>query len=145
MELSAKSEYALLALLEMSAAYEQEEPLQIRQIASRHMIPDRYLEQLMATLRRKGLVRSQRGARGGYLLAKPPWQISILDVLNCIEGIDSKLAQKRPDNDDVSRNLIRSVWLEACDAASQILAKHTLQDLCERRRAYQQADVMYYI
>jgi Rrf2 family protein len=144
-ELSAKSEYALLALLEMSAAYDQGEPLQIRQIAALHMIPDRYLEQLMATLRRKGLVRSQRGARGGYLLAKPPWQISILEVLNCIEGIDSKLAEKRPDKGDLARNLIRSVWLEACNAANAILATHTLQDLCDRRRAYQHVDVMYYI
>ncbi|BCX11610.1 MAG: Rrf2 family transcriptional regulator [Thermosynechococcus sp.] len=145
MELSAKSEYALLALLEMSAAYEQAEPLQIRQIAAMHNIPDRYLEQLMATLRRKGLIRSQRGARGGYLLAKAPWQISILDVLNCIEGIESKLAQKLPDNGDLERSLIRSVWLEACEAAKDVLKKHTLQDLCDRRQAYQQVDVMYYI
>ncbi|RMH64184.1 MAG: Rrf2 family transcriptional regulator [Cyanobacteria bacterium J003] len=145
MELSAKSEYALLALLEMSAAYEQAEPLQIRQIAAMHNIPDRYLEQLMATLRRKGLIRSQRGARGGYLLAKAPWQISILDVLNCIEGIESKLAQKPPDNGDLERSLIRSVWLEAWAAANDVLKKHTLQDLCDRRQAYQQVDVMYYV
>ncbi|XFA72533.1 Rrf2 family transcriptional regulator [Thermosynechococcaceae cyanobacterium Okahandja] len=145
MELSAKSEYALLALLEMSAAYDQGEPLQIRQISALHTIPDRYLEQLMATLRRKGLIRSQRGARGGYLLAKPPGQISVLEVLDCIEGIDSKLAEKQPNNTDLARNLIRSVWLEACEAANTVLAKHTLQDLCDRRRAYQQVDVMYYI
>ncbi|HIK24701.1 MAG: Rrf2 family transcriptional regulator [Thermosynechococcus sp. Uc] len=145
MELSAKSEYALLALLEMSTAYKQAEPLQIRQIAAMHNIPDRYLEQLMATLRRKGLIRSQRGARGGYLLAKAPWQISILDVLNCIEGMDSKLEQKLPDSGDLARSLIRSIWLEACAAANEVLRKHTLQDLCDRRQAYQQADVMYYI
>lgn len=126
-------------------AYEQAEPLQIRQIAAMHNIPDRYLEQLMATLRRKGLIRSQRGARGGYLLAKAPWQISILDVLNCIEGVESKLEQKLPDSGDLARSLIRSIWLEACAAANEVLRKHTLQDLCDRRQAYQQADVMYYI
>jgi Rrf2 family protein len=59
-ELSCKSEYAILALLELAAQYAIGEPLQIRQIATQQQIPDRYLEQLLATLRRAGLVRSQQ-------------------------------------------------------------------------------------
>lgn len=64
MDLSCKSEYALLALIELSAYHASGEPLQIRQISAKQSIPDRYLEQLLATLRRAGLIKSQRGARG---------------------------------------------------------------------------------
>ncbi|MEM9979035.1 MAG: Rrf2 family transcriptional regulator, partial [Cyanobacteria bacterium P01_D01_bin.2] len=109
MELSCKSEYALLALLELSLHYDKGEPLQIRQIATQQTIPDRYLEQLLATLRRAGFVKSQRGAKGGYLLAQAPWNVMLLDVVNCIEGLDNK--------DDAGetlltteRQVVRSLW-----------------------------------
>ncbi|HEY9826719.1 MAG TPA: Rrf2 family transcriptional regulator, partial [Stenomitos sp.] len=88
MELSSKSEYALLALMALADRFQGNDPLQIRQIAARQDIPDRYLEQLLATLRRSGLVRSQRGAKGGYMLAREPWQITVLEVIRCIEGYD---------------------------------------------------------
>src|SRR5918998_936906 len=89
-ELSCKSEYAILALLELADCYDEGEPLQIRQIAAQQNIPDRYLEQLLATMRRCGLIRSQRGAKGGYILAREPWKITLLDVINCLEGSDSQ-------------------------------------------------------
>ena len=88
MELSCKSEYAILALLEMATHYENGEPMQIRQIATQQKIPDRYLEQLLATLRRGGIVKSQRGSKGGYLLAREPRKISVFDILECLEGLD---------------------------------------------------------
>src|SRR5689334_17765944 len=87
-ELSCKSEYALLALLEMATHYESGEPMQIRQIAAQQNIPDRYLEQLLATLRRAGIVKSQRGSKGGYLLSREPWKITLLQILECLEGLD---------------------------------------------------------
>ena len=143
-ELSCKSEYALLALLELSLHYDRGEPLQIRQIAAQQNIPDRYLEQLLATLRRAGFVKSQRGAKGGYLLARPPWSVMLLDVVNCIEGLENK------DNagDAVlttERQVVRSLWQEVQAAAREVLAAHTLQDLVEQRNAKHQVDLMYYI
>jgi Rrf2 family protein len=84
-EISCKTEYAILALIELAAHYDQGEPLQIRFIAAQQNIPDRYLEQLLATLRRGGVIRSQRGAKGGYLLAREPWKITLLEILNCLE------------------------------------------------------------
>ncbi|MBE7381200.1 MAG: Rrf2 family transcriptional regulator [Leptolyngbya sp. SIO1E4] len=144
MELSSKSEYALLALVELSAHYTSSEPLQIRQIASAQGIPDRYLEQLLATLRRAGLVRSQRGARGGYLLVKAPWQITLYDVVSCIEGFDSgNEINMSPETSDGM--VIAEVWQEVCQAAESVLQKYTLQDLLERRNTKQQVDFMYYI
>jgi Rrf2 family protein len=142
-ELSCKSEYALLALLELTAHHNEGEPLQIRQIAAEQNIPDRYLEQLLATLRRSGILRSQRGAKGGYLLAKAPWQISLWDVVNCIEGIDVSDSEKMPQS--VESMVIREAWQEARRAADTVLQKYTLQDLVDQRNARKQSDVMYYI
>ena len=94
MELSCKSEYAILALLEMATHYESGEPMQIRQIATQQKIPDRYLEQLLATLRRGGIVKSQRGSKGGYLLAREPRKISIFEILECLEGLDVQTGEQ---------------------------------------------------
>jgi Rrf2 family protein len=144
-ELSCKSEYALLALLELTAHYNSGEPLQIRQIAAEQNIPDRYLEQLLATLRRCGLVRSQRGAKGGYLLAREPWKITLLEVVNSIEGIDSQPPQPNKDPKSVEGMIVWEIWQEAGRAADAVLQKYTLQDLAEKRDARQQLDLMYYI
>jgi len=143
-ELSSKSEYALLALVELSDHFVRNEPLQIRQIASRQAIPDRYLEQLLATLRRAGLVKSQRGARGGYLLARSPWQITLYEIVSCIEGFDATgEATTNPGTADGM--VIAEVWQEVRQAAEEVLRKYTLQDLLERRATKQQVDFMYYI
>lgn len=145
MELSSKSEYALLALVELAAHYNSGEPLQIRQIAAEQNIPDRYLEQLLATLRRYGLVRSQRGAKGGYILAREPWKITLLEVVNCIEGTDSKTLDAPKEPKSVEGMVIWEVWQEAGQAAEAILHKYTLQDLTDKREARRQLDIMYYI
>jgi len=145
-DLSAKSEYALLALLELSARYTTGDPLQIRQIAAQQHIPDRYLEQLLATLRRAGLVKSQRGARGGYLLARDPWQITLYDVVSCIEGFDRQGdGAAAPDKPTADALVVKDVWAEVRQAAEAVLRKYTLQDLLEQRTTQQQADIMYYI
>jgi Rrf2 family transcriptional regulator, cysteine metabolism repressor len=143
-DLSSKSEYALLALLELSPHYNLGEPLQIRQIASQQNIPDRYLEQLLATLRRAGLVKSLRGARGGYLLARDPWKISLYDVVSCIEGFEAQ-ADPAKGSPTPEALVIQEVWGEARQAAEGVLQKCTLQDLIDKRNAQQQHDIMYYI
>lgn len=144
-ELSCKSEYALLALLELAAHFSSGEPLQIRQIAAEQNIPDRYLEQLLAILRRANLVRSQRGARGGYLLAREPWKITLLEVVNCIEGIEAQTTEITREPKSVEGMVIREVWYEAGQAASAVLQKYTLQDIAEKRDSRRQLDFMYYI
>lgn len=145
MELSCKCEYALLALLELATQYNEGEPLQIRQIAAQQNIPDRYLEQLLATLRRGGLVKSQRGAKGGYILAREPWKITLLEVLNCLEGLDTKSSEEEANHKTVESTVVQEIWQEADQAANLVLQKYTLQDLCEQRTARRQLDIMYYI
>ncbi len=125
--------------------HHNDEPLQIRQIAAQQNIPDRYLEQLLATLRRMGIVRSQRGAKGGYLLARAPWQITLLDVMACIEGRDSAAVGALSTTETVEKQIVSEVWQESRQAMQSILSGYTLQDLCDRRDARQQAELMYYI
>ena len=145
MEISCKSEYALLALLELATHYNAAEPLQIRQIAAQQNIPDRYLEQLLAALRRGGLVRSQRGAKGGYILAREPWKITILEVLSCLEGLDAQPSEDEVNSKTIESSVVQKIWQEARQAANLVLQNYTLQALCEQRDARRQMDIMYYI
>jgi Rrf2 family protein len=144
-ELSCKNEYALLALIELASNYASGDPLQIRQISAQQQIPDRYLEQLLATLRRGGLVRSQRGAKGGYVLAREPWKINLLEVITCLEGADSEPVEQDNHPQTVETTVIYEIWNEALLAARSVLQQCTLQDLCEKRDARRQLDIMYYI
>lgn len=145
MQLSSKSEYALLALLELAAEYKEGEPLQIRQIAAKQNIPERYLEQLLANLRRGGLVRSLRGAKGGYVLAREPWKITLLEVVNCIEGLDAQKPDKGAGCKTLESAVVWDIWQELSQAANSVLQKYTLQELCEKRDNKRQFDIMYYI
>jgi Rrf2 family protein len=145
-ELSLKSEYAILALLELASHHGREQPLQIKQIAALQNIPDRYLEQLLASLKRHGLVKSQRGARGGYILARDPWHISVLDIIYSVEGADPFLARK-PEGQTVSPALcaVLEVWQSAQKAAEAVLMNCSLKDLCEMAKQRSSHSVMYYI
>lgn len=145
MELSCKIEYALLALLELAAHYKEGNLLQLGHIAEMQNIPDRYLEQLLATLRRCGLVRSQRGAKGGYLLAREPWKISLLDVIWCLEGSDSKASKSEKKSTTLECTVVKEIWQEVQDRANDVMREYTLQDLCEKRNSRRQLDIMYYI
>ncbi|NJL60964.1 MAG: Rrf2 family transcriptional regulator [Methylacidiphilales bacterium] len=145
MELSCKSEYAILALLELATHYQHGEPLQIRQIAAQQNIPDRYLEQLLATMRRGGLVKSQRGSKGGYFLAREPWKITIFEVLVCVEGLDVRTCEEELQPISADGAVIEEVWQEARQAANSILQKYSLAELCEKRDLHKRLDIMYYI
>lgn len=145
MELSLKSEYAILAMVELANHFVLDQPLQIRQIAAQQNIPDRYLEQLLATLKRQGLVKSQRGSKGGYILAREPWEISLLEIIQGIEGSDSNNDQDKVGQGKPSAAVIREVWELAQKAAADVLDDCTLKDLCDRQRQRQTATAMYYI
>jgi Rrf2 family protein len=109
-ELSNKTEYALLSLLELATFYAKNEPLQIREIAALQHIPSRYLEQLLATLRRKGLIKSIRGAKGGYILAREPGKITLLEALECMEGLDSVVSNFEAHQHTIEGEVIQDVW-----------------------------------
>ncbi len=85
MKLSTKGRYGLRAMIDL-ARYSEEEPVSISSIAARQDISERYLEQLVGMLKKAGLVRSIRGAAGGYVLARGTGEISVGDVLRALEG-----------------------------------------------------------
>ena len=85
MKLSTKGRYGLRALIDL-ATYSEIEPVSISSIAARQGISERYLEQLMTLLKKAGLIKSIRGAGGGYKLAKPAGEISVGDILRALEG-----------------------------------------------------------
>ena len=85
MRLTAKSEYGLVAMIDLATA-ENGEPVSVRALAERRSIPQPYLEQLFALLRRAELVTAIRGARGGFVLARGADEISVLDVVEALEG-----------------------------------------------------------
>jgi Rrf2 family protein len=144
-ELSSKSEYTLLALLELARFYTSGESLQIQQIAEAQNIPKRYLEQLLATLRRGGLIKSTRGMNGGYILSRNPKSITLLDALNCVEGIDAILPAWNTDPKTVESRVIYEFWQEAHRMVNSVLQKYTLQDLCDMRGIHPEMAMMYYI
>lgn len=88
MRLTAKSEYACLAMLQLVADHERPGPTTLKRLAREQHIPETFLVQILQELRKMGLVRSLRGAAGGYRLAKPPESISLADVIDATDGVD---------------------------------------------------------
>ncbi len=143
LDLSAKVEYALLALLELASDSARKIPITMSDISAKHPIPERYLEQILTSLRRAGVVQSQRGSKGGFILVREPWQLTLLEVVVMLDG-----EQKEKEffsEDTLEKNLIRDIWHEADGAAQSILSKYTIQDLCEQRKERLQQGQMYYI
>src|SRR4051812_21890208 len=85
MRISAKAEYACVAMLELAASYDDPQPVRVKSIADAQGIPQRFLVQILLQLKTAGLVASVRGAAGGYQLAKAPDHISLADVINAID------------------------------------------------------------
>lgn len=144
-ELSSRVQYALLALLELASHYPKDSPLTVSELTASGEIPERYLDQILAVLRRASIVQSLRGAKGGYLLAKEPWQITLLEVFLSLEGDGSGQTQKVSESVTIEKTAVLEIWQEARQASFAVLGKYTLQDLCEQRDVRKQTHPMYYI
>ena len=144
-ELSSRVQYALLALLELASHHPKDSPLTVSELTASGEIPERYLDQIIAVLRRASIVQSVRGAKGGYLLAKEPWQITLLEVFSTLEGSGSDQTQKVSESVTIEKTAVLEIWQEARQASFAVLGKYTLQDLCELRDVRKQTHPMYYI
>jgi len=133
MKLSTRTRYAMRALIELSQNTGKG-PLQLKIIAKRQDISVKYLEQLMAVLRSAGLVRSVRGSKGGYVLAKDPAQIKLSDAFHCLEGTVTTV--ECVENEDYCRRFAdcaaRQVWKQVQMAIENVLQSMTLQDLINK-------------
>jgi Rrf2 family cysteine metabolism transcriptional repressor len=117
MKISAKSEYACLAMLALARAGRDDPPVRIRDISGGNDIPERYLVQILLHLKAAGLVTSTRGASGGYRLARPAAAISLGEVLTAIEGPE---AAAKPSARPAARALA-AVWANARAAERAVL------------------------
>src|SRR5215212_5013320 len=127
MKLSAKTEYACLAMLQLATEYSKGEPLQIRRIADVHGIPSRFLVQILLQLKGAGLVNSTRGAAGGYQLAKDPDEITLGEVMAVVDG-QEKLPNPNAAKNPVRRALLRA-WREVAISRDEALGDLTFAEL----------------
>jgi Rrf2 family protein len=138
-KISSKGDYGLRALVDLAQHYEAGAPIQVKDIARRQMIPEEYLGQLMVGLRRAGLVHSVRGAAGGYLLARPPSEMTVAQVLETLEGplalVDGLSGPAAEGGRRGPGVAIRELWWEATQAALAVLRGMTIQDLSLRESA----------
>ena len=137
MKLSTRTRYGMRAVIEL-AQHEEKRPLQLKAIAERQDISVKYLEQLMSMLRSSGLLRSIRGAKGGYILARPPEQINLSEIFRCLEGpVTTAECTENGDYCERSADCVaREVWMEVEAAIQKILRSITLADLVKRAKKH---------
>ena len=114
--ITSKSPYALAALVELHG-YGDHGPVPIAELARRREIPVQFLEQLFATLRRAGVLRSQRGVKGGYSFARPAGEITVLELVELLDG---------PVGQEAT-----GVFADAADAARSVLGGATIAEVAE--------------
>jgi Rrf2 family cysteine metabolism transcriptional repressor len=136
--ISAKGEYAIRAMLDLALQRERG-LIPIQEIADRQAIPQRYLEQVLLSLKRAGLLTSKRGSSGGYHLTRDPGDITVGAVLRAVEGTRAAFqANSSPD--------LADLWLEISEAVSKVVDRVTFGDLVRHARERRsRARPMYHI
>ncbi len=119
---TSKSRYAVVAMAELARSGDR--PIPIAQVAERREMPVQFLEQLFSTLRRDGLLQSQRGVKGGYTLARPPEQISVLEVVQALDGRIGDEAREAG-----------GIWEEGVEALRGVFSSTTIADIARREAA----------
>ena len=150
MKISKKTEYALLALTELARpGTGAGRPVQARELARRRGIPVKFLEQILVTLKTGGLVRSRRGCNGGYVLARPPRDISLGEVVRLFEGTTGPV-ETLPQDDDDGPGLcgVQDIMCQVEEALGRMLDGFSLQDVYRRGqelRVQQTGSLLYSI
>jgi Rrf2 family protein len=143
MRVSAKAQYACIAMLELAGNYQEPQLLQVKTIADTHGISPRFLVQILLQLKVRGLVRSIRGASGGYQLARSPEEITLADVINAIDdpapAMPPALKALKPS---LAVDALCGVLQDVDAKERQILCDVTLAELVRRSEA---TGVMYQI
>lgn len=144
MRISAKTEYAAIAALELARCRGTADPVRLRSISEGQGVPEKFLVQILLQLKAAGLVTSTRGAAGGYRLARPPEDITLADIRGAIEG-DGDAAPTTAELAGRSRAAaaLAAAWDEGARAEADALRGVSLADLLDRCRSV--ADAMYYI
>lgn len=130
MKISAKTEYACIAMIELAFAFGSSEPVRIRKIAERHGLMPRFLVQIMLQLKGAGFVASARGAAGGYNLITPPDELTLGRVIDVIDGqVPSHGWTSNASKDSPAVQLLMAKWKKAEEQKRDILDNVTFADL----------------
>ena len=145
MRLSTKGEYGLLAIVDL-ALHANQGPVQSWQVAERQHIPKQYLDQLMVSLKKAGLVESSRGRQGGYVLARRASSISVLEIVAALEGPvgNVNFARKDHRSKNPAYHILQGLWDEVVSNVVHTLENKTLEELCDLHRRME-SQIMYYI
>lgn len=133
MDISARTMYGLRALVTLAGA-RSNDPMSIQAIADEEDLPNKFLEGIMGDLKRGGFVRSRRGANGGYLLARPPSEITLLDVIRHLDGpiAPRTYADRSVDGEPTSRQAaFFPVWDEVREATIRVLSCYSIQSIAD--------------
>ena len=147
MRISTKGDYGIRALIELAHHYGQTKPVQSGEIAARQSIPESYLEQLLATLRRAGFIRSVRGPQGGHALIRDPKDLRVSEVIEALEGSIMPI-DCLDDASACTRNggcAQREMWQQVRAAILAVLDNTTIGELAELDRAAQTGGTRYVI
>ncbi len=147
MKLSTKGRYGLKAMFELALHY-GEGPIPLKMIAENQGISEHYLEQLIAILKKNGLVNSVRGAQGGYLLSEQPSKIVVGDIIRSLEG-DIALVNCVGDETLCAASnkcVTKMVWDRISDSINEVIDGINLQDMIDEHiRLNSDGEYMYYI
>jgi Rrf2 family cysteine metabolism transcriptional repressor len=127
MFVSARAEYACLAMMELARRPADPRPVRLAEITEKHRIPQRFLVQIMLQMKAAGLVHTTRGASGGYHLAKPPEKITLADIFGVLDRLEE--AEERQAGDRELGKRLQDVWRRLAKARTQLLQQITLRDL----------------
>lgn len=132
MRLSTRGHYGLKAMFDLAQHYGNE-PVPLKTVAERQNISENYLEQLIATLRKTGLVKSVRGSQGGYILARDPERITVGDIIRVMEGpiapVDCVSEIEPAECDQADYCITRSVWARVRDSLAELMDSISLADM----------------
>jgi Rrf2 family protein len=134
MRISAKADYAVRAALELAAS-PGGKPVKGTELADAQDIPLQFLEHILLDLKRAGLIRTKRGARGGYWLAEDPARVSVADVIRAVEGPLANIQDLPPEETNYSgaAERLRDVWIAVRQNLRVVLESVTLEDLAAKR------------
>ena len=131
MDISARSDYAVRAMLTLAASGEGGTPVSVVKLAAEQELPRKFLEAILADLRRAELVTSRRGASGGYLLARPANAITVGDVIRAVDGPLAEVRGERPQatHYDGAAQHLRTVWVAVRSSVRSVLDGTSLADV----------------
>jgi Rrf2 family protein len=134
MRLSTRAEYACLAAIELACRYNSGQPVTLKTISELHGISSKYLVQIMIQLRAAGLVQSARGSSGGFQLARPPEDISLLELLTAIDGPWPKSYKLAAPSQAPTAQALASALSDLLALESEFLENISLAELAQRAR-----------